>query len=421
MPRPLSCWTAAGSRLGKRGWLSVTPMRRCSSRSSSMSTVKVGDCPKVCCTALVASSETMSRTVSAASVSAGQAPLGQGARAHRSGPRTTEAGSLGRVTDASRWSAMATSSLSHGTGVRHGGGWFEYGPGLVLRARVPLPGRSRVAIHQDMHISVARSGELCDGRPYLGGPVWSKESAMQHGPAVRRRKLGAELRALRTGAGLTSGEAARLVGWHQSKVSRIETGAQRGETGRRAVTPGRLRGAATPTARAAPGAGGLRRGRRPAATGGTRTAGCCRPTYRDFISLESQAGAMRTLETSVVPGLLQTPEYARAVTRAAVDGLRTTRLDALVEVRLARQDVLRGASAAGAERRPGRGGAAAGGRRPGGDGAAAGTAGRGGPAAPSAAPGAAVHRRGAYRRHRAFRNLLIFAHILIWMWLFSTT
>lgn len=48
---------------------------------------------------------------------------------------------------------------------------------------------------------------------------------MQHGPAVRRRKLGAELRALRTSAGLTSGDAARLVGWHQSKVSRIETGA----------------------------------------------------------------------------------------------------------------------------------------------------------------------------------------------------
>lgn len=48
---------------------------------------------------------------------------------------------------------------------------------------------------------------------------------MQHGPVVRRRKLGAELRALRTSVGLTSGEAARLVGWHQSKVSRIETGA----------------------------------------------------------------------------------------------------------------------------------------------------------------------------------------------------
>jgi hypothetical protein len=64
-------------------------------------------------------------------------------------------------------------------------------------------------------------------------------------------------------------------------------------------------------------------------------------TYRDFISLESGASDMRTLETSVVPGLLQTPEYARAVTRAAVGGLEESRLDALVEVRLARQDVLR--------------------------------------------------------------------------------
>ncbi len=46
----------------------------------------------------------------------------------------------------------------------------------------------------------------------------------------------------------------------------------------------------------------------------------------------------------MVPGLLQTPEYARAVTRAAVGGLDNDgpeRLDALVQVRMARQDVLR--------------------------------------------------------------------------------
>jgi hypothetical protein len=65
------------------------------------------------------------------------------------------------------------------------------------------------------------------------------------------------------------------------------------------------------------------------------------PAYRDFISLESQASAMRTLETLVVPGLLQTPEYARAVTRAAVGPPDDANLDTLVEVRLARQDVLR--------------------------------------------------------------------------------
>ncbi|MEU0895103.1 helix-turn-helix domain-containing protein [Streptomyces massasporeus] len=163
---------------------------------------------------------------------------------------------------------------------------------------------------------------------------------MQHGPAVRRRKLGAELRALRTSAGLTSGEAARLVGWHQSKVSRIETGTS-------GVKPADVRllldayGVADSQLREL----------LMALTGSDDSGGrhhwwhayrgVLPPTYRDFISLESQAGAMRTLETTVVPGLLQTPEYARAVTRAAVEGLPEDRLDTLVEVRLARQDVLR--------------------------------------------------------------------------------
>ncbi|MEV5846657.1 helix-turn-helix transcriptional regulator [Streptomyces sp. NPDC051985] len=163
---------------------------------------------------------------------------------------------------------------------------------------------------------------------------------MQNGPAVRRRKLGAELRMLRTGAGLTSGEAARLVGWHQSKVSRIETGASgvkpadvRLLLDAYGVVEGQLRELLLVLAGSEDTAGRHHwwhayRGVLP-------------PAYRDFISLESQAGAMRTLETLVVPGLLQTPEYARAVTRVAADGLDDEALDALVEVRLARQDVLR--------------------------------------------------------------------------------
>ncbi|MEV7222831.1 helix-turn-helix transcriptional regulator [Streptomyces sp. NPDC093681] len=163
---------------------------------------------------------------------------------------------------------------------------------------------------------------------------------MQHGPVVRRRKLGAELRALRTSAGITSGEAARLVGWHQSKVSRIETGTSGAKPADvrllldvYGVDDEQLRGLLVMLARSEDAAGRNHwwhayRGVLP-------------PTYRDFISLESQASAMRTLETTVVPGLLQTPEYARAVTRAAVDGLPEERLDTLVEVRLARQDVLR--------------------------------------------------------------------------------
>jgi transcriptional regulator with XRE-family HTH domain len=163
---------------------------------------------------------------------------------------------------------------------------------------------------------------------------------MQHGPVVRRRKLGAELRALRTTAGITSGEAARLVGWHQSKVSRIETGTS-------GAKPADVRmlldayGVVDPQLRELllVLAGSEDRGDRQHWSHAYR--GVLPPTYRDFISLESQANAMRTLETTVVPGLLQTAEYAREVTRAAVDGLSEERLDALVEVRLARQDVLR--------------------------------------------------------------------------------
>ncbi|WP_329556139.1 helix-turn-helix domain-containing protein [Streptomyces sp. NBC_00696] len=166
---------------------------------------------------------------------------------------------------------------------------------------------------------------------------------MQYGPAVRRRKLGAELRALRAEAGLTSGEAARLVGWHQSKVSRIETGAS-------GVKPPDVRLLLDAYQVADPQlrdmllvlAGSDDVGGRHHWWHAYR--GVLPPAYRDFISLESQASTLRTLETSVVPGLLQTPEYARAVTQAAVGGPDNDgpeRLDALVQVRMARQDVLR--------------------------------------------------------------------------------
>ncbi|MET7740413.1 helix-turn-helix transcriptional regulator [Streptomyces sp. NPDC005385] len=162
---------------------------------------------------------------------------------------------------------------------------------------------------------------------------------MQHGPAVRRRKLGAELRSLRAGTGLTSGQAARLLGWHQSKVSRIETGT----SGVKPVDVERLLdtyGVEDTELREllVVLAGSEGNGRH---HWWHAYRGVLPPAYRDFISLESGASVMRTLETSVVPGLLQTPDYARAVTRAAVDGLEESKLDTLVEVRLARQDVLR--------------------------------------------------------------------------------
>lgn len=135
---------------------------------------------------------------------------------------------------------------------------------------------------------------------------------MQHGPVVRRRKLGAELRALRTSAGITSGEAARLVGWHQSKVSRIETGTSGAKPAdvrllldAYGVTDEQLRGLLVMLAHSED-AGGRNHWWH-------AYRGVLPPTYRDFISLESQAAAMRTLETTVVPGLLQTPDRKSVV------------------------------------------------------------------------------------------------------------
>jgi transcriptional regulator with XRE-family HTH domain len=160
---------------------------------------------------------------------------------------------------------------------------------------------------------------------------------MQHMPAVRRRKLGTELRRQRDQAGLTSGDAARLVGWHQSKVSRIETG-------RSSVRPEDVAalldayGVRDPELRelldALAGEG---------ARGGwwQEYREVLPAAYRDFITLETDALRARTLETTVVPGLLQTPQYARELTRSVLPQLGPRQVEALVDVRMARQVVLR--------------------------------------------------------------------------------
>ncbi|KOG51030.1 XRE family transcriptional regulator [Streptomyces griseoflavus] len=167
---------------------------------------------------------------------------------------------------------------------------------------------------------------------------------MGHGPVVRRRKLGAELRRQRALAGLTSDEAARRAGWHQSKVSRIETG-------RSGVKPGDVellldvygvRDAELRALLVALCGGGAQDGA--ARRGWWHThRDLLPPEYRDFISLEFGASRARTLETTVVPGLLQTADYARTVTRATLSDLPARQVDELVEVRMARQEVLRGA------------------------------------------------------------------------------
>ncbi|MBV6700041.1 DUF5753 domain-containing protein [Kitasatospora aureofaciens] len=80
-----------------------------------------------------------------------------------------------------------------------------------------------------------------------------------------------------------------------------------------------------------------RRGREP---GWVQRARAARPSYSDFIGYEETADCIRSFQNTLVAGLLQTPDYARAVLQARPSALCKEEVDALVTARIARQEVL---------------------------------------------------------------------------------
>ncbi|MEU4683191.1 helix-turn-helix domain-containing protein [Streptomyces xinghaiensis] len=61
----------------------------------------------------------------------------------------------------------------------------------------------------------------------------------------------------------------------------------------------------------------------------------------EFVDLEREAIALSSYENQLVPGLLQTAEYARAVFRSKVPALSEEQIEERVATRLQRQDILR--------------------------------------------------------------------------------
>jgi hypothetical protein len=59
--------------------------------------------------------------------------------------------------------------------------------------------------------------------------------------------------------------------------------------------------------------------------------------YRTYVGLESEATSIRDFGLSLIPGLLQTREYARAVLEATVPHHNPETIEQLVEARIARQ------------------------------------------------------------------------------------
>ena len=154
-------------------------------------------------------------------------------------------------------------------------------------------------------------------------------------PTAVRRELGQRLRAMRTGADMTVAEAAEQVGISTSKLTKIEL-AQLSATRDDVLKLLDTYGESGPDQQALL-LTMVREGNRKEWWEGRRT---LHPKFGSYLGLESVATALQAYDTHLVHGLLQTPDYARAMLRAARPELLEHEIDQLVQFRLRRQEVL---------------------------------------------------------------------------------
>ncbi|WP_308817723.1 helix-turn-helix domain-containing protein [Pseudonocardia alni] len=163
-------------------------------------------------------------------------------------------------------------------------------------------------------------------------------------PAAARRRLGAELRELRTAAGLRLSDVGQRLERSQATVSRLENGT----TPARAVDIEMLLNLYADRIV-------VEAGRRELILdllADSRRQEWFKP-YRDVINsdmtdehvgtymeYESYAAALVSYEPDLVPGLLQTPEYAAAVVAVYFPGHDERRRERLVQLRMLRKDHL---------------------------------------------------------------------------------
>jgi transcriptional regulator with XRE-family HTH domain len=151
-------------------------------------------------------------------------------------------------------------------------------------------------------------------------------------PTIRRRELGAMLRALRQEQGLTVDQVAERLLCSPSKVSRMETG-QRGATLRDVRDLAKIYGL-TDQAKVDNLMGLARAGRE---HGWWQSYNLDFATY---VGLEEAAVSLSFYMPMLIPGLLQTPGYVRALHEADMQNYTPERVEAAVEVRLKRQQIL---------------------------------------------------------------------------------
>ncbi|MFD5423992.1 helix-turn-helix domain-containing protein [Streptomyces sp. NPDC127084] len=150
-------------------------------------------------------------------------------------------------------------------------------------------------------------------------------------PTVRRRRLGQELRRLREQRGMTAEEVADRLLVSQSKISRLENGRRsisqrdvRDLCGVYEVDDQRMVDSLMQMAK------------------DSRQQGWWHAfgdiPYSVYIGLETDAASLRVYEPQVVPGLLQSRQYAEALIRGALPESPVSDVEKRVQVRMRRQE-----------------------------------------------------------------------------------
>ncbi|MGW2045069.1 helix-turn-helix domain-containing protein [Streptomyces sp. NPDC001858] len=150
-------------------------------------------------------------------------------------------------------------------------------------------------------------------------------------PTVRRRRLGQELRRLRELKGMTAEEVAERLLVSQSKISRLENGRRsisqrdvRDLCGVYEVEDQRMVDSLMEMAKDSRQQGWWH------AFGDV--------PYSVYIGLETDAASLRVYDPQVVPGLLQTRQYAEALISGALPETAHTEIEKRVQVRMRRQE-----------------------------------------------------------------------------------
>ncbi len=163
------------------------------------------------------------------------------------------------------------------------------------------------------------------------------ESGAQSGPTALRIILGAHLRRMRDAAGISRSDAGWEIRSSESKVSRMELGRVgfkerdvRDLLTLYGLDDGEERERLLALARDANNPGWWHR------------FGDVLPSwFHSYLDLESAAQLIRTYELQFVPGLLQTPEYVRAVVQLGRGLIPAEEVERRVALRVNRQEILR--------------------------------------------------------------------------------